>query len=460
MSIFNEFGRVKRSHILSQRGRNFLQAPWAGGIVLIVCVIIAMILANMPGTHQAYHDFLQMPFGLAVGNDIFPRGMTVETFINDGLMVIFFFTVGLEIRREISHGQLSTPKKAILPVMGALGGMIVPALIYMSINGGTIVTDGWGIPTATDIAFAIAIMSLFGNRVPLSLKVFLTALAVADDLGAILVIAIFYGHTPNMLLLGIAIAIMVGIYFMRRMGEFRIIAYLVPAVVVWILCYYSGVHATISGVAMAMLIPTKPRYSRSYYLHKADIIEKGIKDADKIENEYEADEERMYYLRRMKQISNGAYGMSHRMEHLLMPYVNFIIMPIFALANAGVHISSAEYFNIFTYSPEVGSIGMGIFFGLVVGKPLGITLFSYIAIKLGIAEKPSGVTTKMFMAVACLGGIGFTMSIFVNNLAFQDPALRMYVDMGKIAILMASLTAAVVGSILIVLEAKKEKKLK
>lgn len=458
MLVFNKFRRVKRAHILSQRGRNFLQAPWAGGIILIICVAIAMLLANLPGTHQAYHDFLQMPFGLAYGDDIFPKGMTVETFINDGLMVIFFFSVGLEIRREISHGQLSSPKKAILPVVGAIGGMLAPALIYMSINHGTMVADGWGIPTATDIAFAIAIMSLLGDRVPISLKVFLTALAVADDLGAILVIAIFYGHTPNLMLLGIAIAIMVGIYIMRRMGEFRIIAYLVPAVVVWILFYYSGVHATISGVAMAMLIPTKPRYSRSYYLHKADIIEKGIKDADKIEDEYEADEERMYHLRRMKQISDGAYGMSHRMEHLLMPYVNFLIMPIFALANAGVHISSAEYFNIFMHSSETGSIGMGIFFGLVVGKPLGITLFSYLAIKLGIAEKPAGATMKMLMAVACLGGIGFTMSIFVDNLAFQDPSLKVFVDMGKIAILMASLTAAVVGSIMIMADNKREKK--
>ena len=242
-------------------------------------------------------------------------------------MVIFFFTVGLEIRREISHGQLSTPKKAVLPIIAAIGGMAVPACIFMCFNAGTATTNGWGIPTATDIAFAIGIMSLLGNRVPISLKVFLTALAVADDLGAILVIAIFYGETPNLMLLGIAIAIMVGIYVMRRLGEFRMMAYLVPAVVVWILFYYSGVHATISGVAMAMLIPTKPRYSRSYYLHKADIIEKGIVDADKIENDHEAEESRLYYLRRMKQISDGASGMSHRMEHLLMPYVNFLIMP-------------------------------------------------------------------------------------------------------------------------------------
>ena len=456
MSVFSKFGRVKRNHILSQRGKNFLQAPWAGGIVLVVCVIIAMLLANLPATSEMYHNLLHMELAISVNGTLFPEAMNLEKFINDGLMVIFFFTVGLEIRREISHGQLSTPKKAILPVVAAIGGMLVPAMIYASFNAGTAVSNGWGIPTATDIAFAIGIMSLLGNRVPISLKVFLTALAVADDLGAIFVIALFYGETPDLMLLGIAIVIMVGIYFMRRIGEFRIFAYLVPACVVWVLFYYSGVHATISGVAMAMLIPTQPRYSRSYYLHKADIIEKGIVDADKIEDTHEAEESRLYYLRRMKQISDGATGMSHRMEHLLMPYVNFIIMPIFALANAGVHITSVEYFNIFNYSAELGSIGMGIFFGLVVGKPLGISLFSYLAVKFGIADKPQGASWKMLMAVACLGGIGFTMSIFVDNLAFDKATHQDFIDMGKIAILMASLVAAIIGSIIIMLEAKRE----
>lgn len=456
MSVFSKFGRVKRNHILSQRGKNFLQAPWAGGIVLVVCVIIAMLLANLPATSEMYHNLLHMELAISVNGTLFPEAMNLEKFINDGLMVIFFFTVGLEIRREISHGQLSTPKKAILPVVAAIGGMLVPAMIYASFNAGTAVSNGWGIPTATDIAFAIGIMSLLGNRVPISLKVFLTALAVADDLGAIFVIALFYGETPNLMLLGIAMAIMVGIYFMRRMGEFRIFAYLVPACVVWVLFYYSGVHATISGVAMAMLIPTQPRYSRSYYLHKADIIEKGIVDADKIEDAHEAEESRLYYLRRMKQISDGATGMSHRMEHLLMPYVNFIIMPIFALANAGVHITSVEYFNIFNYSAELGSIGMGIFFGLVVGKPLGISLFSYLAVKFGIADKPQGASWKMLVSVACLGGIGFTMSIFVDNLAFDKATHQDFIDMGKIAILMASFVAAIIGSIIIMLEAKRE----
>ncbi|MBR4028076.1 MAG: Na+/H+ antiporter NhaA [Alistipes sp.] len=458
MSVFTKFGWVKRNHILSQQGNNFLQAPWAGGIILIVCVVIAMLLANLPATADWYHHLIHLELGLSFGGKLFPEAMNIEKFVNDGLMVIFFFTVGLEIRREMSDGELSTPKKAILPIVAALGGMLMPAIIYASFNGGTMVANGWGIPTATDIAFAIGIMSLLGDRVPISLKVFLTALAVADDLGAIIVIALFYGETPNMLLLGIAIVIMIGIYFMRRLGEFRVMSYLIPACVVWILFYYSGVHATLSGVVMAMLIPTKPRYSRSYYLHKADIIENGIKSADKIENEHEAEETRMYYMRRMTQISNGAQGMSHRMEHLLMPYVNFIIMPIFALINAGVHIPSAEYFNIFEYSPEMGSIGMGIFFGLVVGKPLGISLFSYIAVKLGVAERPAGATWMMLIAVACLGGIGFTMSIFVDNLAFDKATHQEFIDMGKIAILIASTTAALLGSLIIMLEAKREKK--
>lgn len=454
--MFSKFGRVKRNHILSQYGRNFLQAPWAGGIVLIVCVVVAMLLANLPATSHLYHRLLHMELGLWIDGNLFPENMNLEKFVNDGLMVVFFFTVGLEIRREISHGELSTPKKAILPVVAALGGMLAPATIYALFNAGTAVANGWGIPTATDIAFAIGIMSLLGDRVPISLKVFLTALAVADDLGAIFVIALFYGETPNMVLLGIALVIMVGIYIMRSMGEFRMLAYLIPACIVWILFYYSGVHATISGVAMAMLIPTQPRYSRSYFLHKADIIERGIKSLEGEENQNEAEEQRLYYLRRMTQISNGSQGMSHRMEQLLMPYVNFIIMPIFALVNAGVHIPSAEYFNIFEYSPELGSIGMGIFFGLVVGKPLGISLFSFLAVKLGVADRPAGSTWAMLVAVACLGGIGFTMSIFVDNLAFDKVTHQEFIDMGKIAILMASTTAALIGAAVITLEARKK----
>lgn len=458
--MFTKYGWVKHRYVLSERGRNFLKAPWAGGVVLIVCVLIAMLLANLPATATLYHDLLHMDLSIlySTGEDAlhhmsgtFPRGMTVEKIINDGLMVIFFFTVGLEIKREITHGQLSTPKKAILPVVAAAGGMLFPALIYTLFNGSTGVAHGWGIPTATDIAFAIGIMSLLGDRVPISLKVFLTALAIADDLGAILVIAMFYGEAPDLLLLGIAVVIMFIVYMMNRMGERRIFAYMIPAVVIWILFYYSGVHATISGVAMAMLIPSKPRYNKAYFLHKADMLEKGILDATQIADSEEGDEMYRYNLRRMKQLCNGSAGMSHRLEYALSPYVTFLIMPIFALANAGVKIESVEYFDIFQYSSEWGSVGMGIFFGLLLGKPLGIWLTSFLAVKCGIAERPSAASWKMLFAVACLGGIGFTMSIFVDSLAFDKQTHAEFIDKGKIAILMGSACAAVVGSALIMI---------
>lgn len=464
--MLTRYGWVKHRYVLSERGRNFLKAPWAGGVVLMVCVLIAMLLANLPATSTVYHDLLHMDLSIfySTGEDAlhhmsgtFPRGMTVEKIINDGLMVIFFFTVGLEIKREITHGQLSTPKKAILPVVAAAGGMLFPALIYLLFNGSTGVAHGWGIPTATDIAFAIGIMSLLGDRVPIALKVFLTALAIADDLGAILVIAMFYGETPNLLLLGIAALIMVVVYFMNRMGERRMFAYMLPAIVIWVLFYYSGVHATISGVAMAMLIPSKPRFNKAYFLHKADMIEKGILDSTQIEDAEESEERYRYNLRRMKLLSNGSAGMSHRLEYALSPYVTFLIMPIFALANAGVKIESIEYFNIFQYSPEWGSVGMGIFFGLVVGKPVGIWLTSLLAVKCGIADRPAGSTWKMLFAVACLGGIGFTMSIFVDSLAF-DKSHAEFIDKGKIAILLGSTCAAILGSLLIMTFSKRKAK--
>ena len=462
--MFTKYGWVKHRYVLAERGRNFLKAPWAGGVVLILCVAVAMLLANLPATSDIYHDLLHMDLSIfySTGHDAlhrvegtFPRGMTVEKIINDGLMVIFFFTVGLEIKREIMHGQLSSPKKAALPVIAAAGGMLFPALIYTLFNGSTGVAHGWGIPTATDIAFAIGIMSLLGDRVPISLKLFLTALAIADDLGAILVIAFFYGEAPNMALLGIAVLIMVAVYYMNRMGEKRMFAYMVPAVVIWVLFYYSGIHATISGVAMAMLIPSRPRYNKAYFLHKADMIEKSILASTQIEDHEEAEEVYRYNLRRMKQLSDGSAGMSHRLEYALSPYVTFLIMPVFALANAGVKIESLEYFDIFQYSAEWGSVGMGIFFGLLVGKPLGIWLTSLIAVKCGIAERPAGASWKMLLAVACLGGIGFTMSIFVDSLAFDKQTHAEFIDKGKIAILMGSACAALLGSALIILFSRR-----
>ena len=458
--MVSKYSWIRTRYVLNEHSRSFLRAPWAGGVVLLSCVIIAMLLANLPATADLYHSILTTDLSILVKNHsgsidwIYPRGMNVETFINDALMVIFFFTVGLEIKREIVCGQLSSVRRAILPVLGAAGGMLAPALIFTAFNHGTLAASGWGIPTATDIAFAIGIMSLLGDKVPISLKVFLTALAIADDLGAIIVIALFYGGTINWTCLGIAAVIMVGLWAMNRLGERRLMFYLVPAIVVWSLFYYSGVHSTISGVVIAMLIPIEPRYSREYFYRKlklsAEAIERIATDDDEDNNEDE-----IYYISQLRRVSSGTIGMSDKLEHALNPYVTFIIMPIFALANAGVRIESAEYFNIFHFSPEIGSVGMGVFFGLLIGKPLGIFTLSWLSIKSGLAEKPSGASWKMLFAVACLGGIGFTMSIFVDSLAYTDPHL---IDRGKIAILLGSAAAAVLGTILIAIFSRKTEK--
>ncbi len=459
MRYISKYSWVRYRYNFNERSRNLLAEPWAGGVTLLIFVVIAMLLANLPWTAEAYHRILTTDISLAIQsqgetfNLTYPRDMTVEKFINDGLMMIFFFGVGLEIKREILHGQLSSFQKAILPVLAAVGGMLVPALIYWLFNDGSMTANGWGIPMATDIAFAIGILSILGDKVPVSLKIFLTALAIADDLGAIIVIAMFYGGAINWWCLGAA-AILVGlIYIMNRAGERRLMYYVVPALVIWSLFYYSGVHATLSGVVMAMLIPSQPRYSKKYFLRQADHIEAKIVAAAKVEGS-ELDETYHEELRNMGRLSYGSIGMSHELEHILAPYVTFVIMPIFALANAGVHINP-DHLNIFAIAADGGSIGCGIFFGLMLGKPIGIFLTSWLAVKLRLAAMPEGATWKMLFAVACLGGIGFTMSIFVDTLAFAKDGLE-FIDAGKIAILAGSMAAALFGIVLINIFAKKK----
>lgn len=457
------YGWVRARYAMNVRRRGLMEAPWAGGVALLVCVVVAMLLANLPATKLYYHNLLETDLSLVVKSPggvidwAFPRGMTVEGFINDCLMVIFFFTVGLEIKREVVCGHLSSVRRAILPVVAAAGGMIAPALIFALFNHGTPAANGWGIPTATDIAFAVGILSMLGDRVPVSLKIFLTALAIADDLGAILVIALFYGGELHLVCLAIALVILAAVYALNRLGEKRMIFYLVPAVVVWGLFYYSGVHSTLSGVAMALVIPMEPRFSREYFMHKMSWLKDCLVganpdlDGDGVEDDF-PNEEHRFHLREMRRLASGSMGMSYRLEHALTPYVTFLIMPIFALANAGVEINSAEYFNIFHVGPETGAVGLGVFFGLMIGKPLGIFLASFAAVKFRVAEMPDGATWCMLLAVACLGGIGFTMSLFVDGLAYTDAGL---IDRGKIAILMGSTAAAVLGSVLIVLFSKK-----
>ena len=443
---------------LGNSTRRLSGQPWFQGVLLLICVIIAMLLANLPATRTLYKDFLETAFQIHFSSPdgkidiLFPRDMTIEKFINDILMVVFFFTVGLEIKREIASGELSTPKKAMLPVIAALGGVLAPALIYVLVNHGTAASSGWGIPTATDIAFAVCILSVLGDKVPISLKVFLTALAIADDLMAILVVAIFYGGAINIGLLAIAFGVIILILLLRRLGEKRMAPYLFLAMLVWVLFYYSGIHATMSGVVMAFLIPAQPRYSKSYYYRKRAMFNARIDEWDgKMESGAFPNGPQRLYLHALGKINHGTMDMSYRVEHALSPWVNFLIMPLFALANAGVEITDPSYFNVFNYDPALGGAGMGVFLGLLLGKPIGITLASWIAIKCKVGAMPEKATWKMFFAVACLGGIGFTMSIFVDTLSFcnQPADVMMHMrDAGKIAVLMGSLCAGILGTIL------------
>jgi len=277
-------------------------------------------------------------------------------------------------------------------------------------------------------------------------------------------VAFFYGGEINFALLGIAVLILIGVYFMSRLREKRMVYYLIPAIAVWFLFYYAGIHSTMSGVVMAFMIPMDARYSRAYFRRRTKEYQARIKEYDDCEGEEEAEfpnGPQRHCLRRMSHISSNSVGMSYRLEHALNPWVNYCIMPIFALANAGVEIPDLSYFNIFQMSPELGSVGMGIFFGLLLGKPVGISIASFIAIKCKVGEMPANSTWKMLFAVACLGGIGFTMSIFVDTLSFGEQAPEVMMNLraaGKIAVLMASLSAGILGSVLISLFYKAEKK--
>ncbi|WP_291121055.1 Na+/H+ antiporter NhaA [Empedobacter sp. UBA7248] len=373
--------------IVSKLFNQFFHSQTSGGIVLIFCTALSLILANSSIAES--YDSIWM-------TDMF--GHSFAHWINDGLMAIFFFLIGLELKREIFVGELSNTKKAILPVFAALGGMLIPAFIFFLTNKGTDTIHGFGIPMATDIAFAVAIITMLGNRVPLSLKVFLTALAVIDDLGAIVVIALFYPN-PELPLdftqFGIAIAILLGLFALNKLKVKSMIPYIIGGIAVWWFMLHSGIHATIAGVLVAFTIPF-----------------------DKIDSK----------------------SLSAKMEHALHLPVAFIILPLFALANTAITIDGGglAHFSI--------PLASGIFLGLVIGKPIGITLFTWIAVKLGLCELPTAVNFKRVFGVGILGGIGFTMSIFVSMLAFKDPS---YINEAKLMILVASLTAAIVGFIVL-----------
>ena len=355
-------------------------------------------------------------------------------------MAFFFLVVGLEIKREVLFGELAGFKRASLPIIAALGGMVGPGLIYFALNGGTASEHGFGIPMATDIAFALGVLSTLGKRVSVSVKVFLVSLAVADDLGAIIVIALFYSSGIALEWLLVSAGIVVVLIILNKMGVKALTPYMVLGVFLWIAVHNCGVHATIAAVMLAFTIPVAPRIDTLSFMEKLKKIVSHFQEAETKKDGILLQNEQLEALHHLSKDKNAVQNPLLRLEHALAPYSNYLIMPIFAFANAGVTIGSNIDFG-------VDYVFLGIFLGLVVGKPIGIFTFTFIAEKLGIAARPTGVSWVEIFGAGTLGGIGFTMSMFVTNLAFSGEHALIATDVAKISILIASLSAGILGSI-------------
>ncbi|WP_337872423.1 Na+/H+ antiporter NhaA [Ignavibacterium sp.] len=417
--------------------QEFMHAETSGGIVLMICTIIALAWANSPfadSYHHLWHTYITFDFGG------FVMKHSLHHWINDGLMVIFFFVVGLEIKRELLVGELSSAKKAALPVAGALGGMILPAIIYFSLNAGKEGIAGWGIPMATDIAFVVGIMALLGPKFPFSLKIFILALAIVDDIGAVLVIAIFYTAEISFTALLIAGGIVILLILFNRLGVRSLIVYTITGIALWLAFLKSGVHATVAGVLLAFTIPASSRINTNKFTNETRELLDEFDVSGEHGNNVLTNEKRLTLVQSIESNCEKILTPLQRFEHLLHPWVAFLIMPVFALANAGVSIGSG--FTEALFNP----ISLGIILGLFLGKQLGIFGFSYIAIKLGLASKPEGVNyTKMYGA-GILAGIGFTMSLFIANLAFASEEL---LNVAKVGVLTASLISGIIGFIVV-----------
>jgi len=386
---------------LSKPFKWFFQLEAASGLVLLIAAIIALVISNS-NLSELYFNTLEQYLFIGVNN--FGLKLSVHHWINDLLMAVFFFFVTLEIKREFIQGELSNLKKALLPIIGAVGGMVIPALVYVSINLGNSETlNGWAIPSATDIAFSLGILSLLGSRVPISLKIFLTALAIIDDLGAILIIAFFYSGDLSISYLSLILISYILLLILNKFGIKKFIPYLIIGSFMWFFTYKSGIHATIAGVLLATTIP-----------HRA-------KEKD--------------------------FSLLIKLEHAISPYVAFIIMPIFAFANAGVNLTGLSFSSLLAPVP------LGILLGLFVGKQVGVMVISYLAVKLGAAQMPDKSNWLSLYGVSILTGIGFTMSLFVGNLAFVENT--QYMDGVKIGVLSGSLLSTIFGYFILLYASKK-----
>jgi len=407
----------------------FIRLETSGSIILFIATASSLVLANSPVSDSflgLWNNYISINLpGLELSKPIIK-------WINDGLMVIFFFLIGLEISRELVAGELNNFKKASLPLFAAVGGMVFPAVFFTILNYGQPGSEGWGIPTATDIAFTLGILQLLGKRVPIGLKVFLMAFAIIDDLGAVLVIAFFYSTNLVWGYIGIALIIFAVLTILSLKGYYSKYFFFLMGVIVWILFLKSGIHATIAGVLLALTIPIKRKANTiSFYNNVKDALDMFVADCDNKEIEPKMlTKNQLSAIEEIEELAEKTSPPLQYLEHSLHGWIVFLIMPLFALANAGV---------VFTYSGESNfGLSTNIALSMVLGKALGIFLFSFLSIKLKFSELPKNVTLKMLGGISILGGLGFTMSLFINNLAFNDQAL---IDSAKMGILIGPVVA-------------------
>ncbi len=416
--------------------QQFTRLQASGGILLLLATVLALVWANSPWGHT-YFELWETYLTLNLGN--LSLSESLAHWVNDGLMVIFFFLVGLEIKREVLVGELASLRRAALPLIAAIGGMLLPALTYAAFNLGGEGESGWGIPMATDIAFVLAILTVFGNRVPLSLKVFFTALAIADDLGAVVVIALFYSGEILWSALGVAAVVLVMLILLNRTGVRNPLPYSLLGIVLWLAFLESGIHPTIAGVLLAMTIPARTTARAEAYMAQCTAALGGFETGDPHGQESRRQQAAAQTL---EVIMERIQSPLQRLERSLNPWVAYLIVPVFALANAGVRLEG-DLLAVLAHPVSLGIIG-----GLVLGKSLGITLFAWIAVKSGAAELPFGVSWLQLFSASWLAGIGFTMSLFIANSAFGDAQL---LNVAKFSILLASIVAAGIGAVLVVL---------
>jgi NhaA family Na+:H+ antiporter len=413
----------------------FARVEAAGGIVLLIAAIVALVWANSP-FYESY--FTLFNSHIELNGWVIHINESYKDFINDGLMVIFFFVVGLEIKRELVVGELNSVKKAALPAMAALGGMIVPALIFIAFvfNAEPDAIDGWGIPMATDIAFSVGVVALLGTRVSVGAKLFLLALAIVDDVGAILVIALFYTADLNMVWLAIAAAGIMLTYAFRRMGIRPFLVYVILGIGIWYAFLESGVHATIAGVILGLLTPVHSFYTDEQFRQKAQqVLDRWDINRASPHAEERLDQDAL----ELAAVANASVSPVDRLEHALHPWSSFVIVPLFALANAGVRFVGQETGVV---DALLSPVALGITFGLALGKPIGITLATWIGVKLNLGVLPARTTMRTIVGLGTLAGIGFTVSLFITELAFRESA---FADEAKLGIFVASAIAGIVG---------------